>query len=166
MEGVKKRINRSRDCQSAHSFSHPSTHRLPPLKHTHTHSLFSCFVPNPIEWWLPICWCRSATHTQILPWPSGVSQPLPESPPYLGCDVWGCNNARSCLEPFASPVESSKVSWSQVQGHAKVRWEIFWVRCQLNIKGEGLGAAWTSMFQFSCCSECLITLQARGSNIV
>lgn len=60
----------------------PSFPPIPP------HSLFSCFVPNPIEWRLPICWHSSSIYTWILAWPTGVSQILLESPPFHGCGVW------------------------------------------------------------------------------
>lgn len=40
MEGAEWRINGSPDCQLAHSFSHQSTHRLPPLILAASVSLF------------------------------------------------------------------------------------------------------------------------------
>lgn len=91
----------------------------PPPPHTHSFFMF-CSKPNRVVTaHMPVQLSHTHSHTQILRWPTGVSQPLHESPPYLGCDVWGCNNARSCLQPFASPVVSSEASWSQLRGSRK-----------------------------------------------
>lgn len=63
MEAAERRINGSSDCQSAHSFSHPSTHRLLLLVHLHIplslhpdSFLLFCFKPSGLLTIVPDCW--------------------------------------------------------------------------------------------------------------
>lgn len=155
MEGVKKRINRSQDCQSAHSFSHPSTHRplLPPVPPL---SFFMfCSKPNRVV--------TGHMLTQLIHIRSDISMAHRSitDPPWITTFSWLC-----CLGAITTP--RSSVVWSSLPSKSQTATDEGSVRGAVSKPfyfpphANQLRQRF-SIFQFSCSS--LISHQICGNDI-